>query len=68
MNWALRLEFEPRDFWVGLYWNNGPAQKFDFDGTVGRHGGRNALVTDYERVDVYLCLVPCWPVHVWSYL
>lgn len=37
--------FEPRDLWVGVYWD---------------HNACNSVVV----VDVYVCLLPMFPVHV----
>lgn len=38
-----RIKFEPRDLWVGVYWDR-------------RHHP--------PELDVYVCLVPCFPLHV----
>lgn len=40
--WHLRLQWEPRDCWIGLYWTRA---------TYSTH--------------VYICLLPCFPLHVW---
>ena len=42
--WNLKLKFEPRDVWIGLYWNYNA-------------GPPNEL-------DLYLCLVPFFPLHL----
>jgi hypothetical protein len=45
MTWRLHVVFEPRDCWVGIYWDR-------WRGTFS-HGW-----------DVYLCIVPCLPIHL----
>lgn len=44
-SWELLLE--PRDLWVGVYWD-----------TCG---------FTHIRTDIYVCLLPCLPIHVWTY-
>lgn len=44
---SIRLKFEPRDLWIGIYWDRPPRT---YCWTV--------------RLDVYACLVPCFPVHL----
>jgi hypothetical protein len=44
------LKFEPRDLWVGVYWNVTGAQELP-----------NPLK---RRIDVYICLVPMLPIHI----
>ena len=43
----IRLQFEPRDLWVGVYWNK---HLFGW--------------TDIT-VHVYVCILPCLPIHIW---
>ncbi len=49
------MEFEPRDLWVGAYWNRSPAY-------AGQDATAMYLRWEY---DLYLCLIPTLPVHVW---
>ena len=42
------LEFEPRDCWIGVYWN---------------HPERDLSVHP-EEFDVWICLVPMIPLHL----
>lgn len=45
----IRVKFEPRDLWIGVYWNV-------------TH--RDLLPSPlWWRIDVYICLVPCLPIH-----
>lgn len=37
----IRLKWERRDLWVGIYWT-----------------------TDIDTAHVYICLVPCLPIHI----
>lgn len=43
--------WEPRDLWVGVYWNRS---------WVARDAQGNRFV----RWDVYVCLVPCFPIRM----
>jgi hypothetical protein len=49
-NW-ITLRFEPRDLWVGVFWDVRPASY----GTAVGHVSAD--------LHVYVCLVPCFPVH-----
>jgi hypothetical protein len=48
----IALEFKLADFWVGLFWQTKPANYHTIDGRVS------------AELHVYICLVPCLPVHV----
>lgn len=41
------IKFEPRDLWVGVYW--------DREQVPGPH---------YDITHVYICLIPCFPIHL----
>jgi hypothetical protein len=49
-----RIEFKLEDFWVGAFWKRATTVQYD---TVpyGRTG---------SRVDVWVCIVPCFPLHL----
>jgi len=47
----IKFEFKIRDMWIGIYWTYG------------------TIVLVYERksyvqYDIWLCLVPCFPIHL----
>jgi len=44
----MRLLFEPRDLWIGVYWT--PTSR------------TTTLNTDRQHYRIYICLVPCFPI------
>jgi hypothetical protein len=57
MKLRLRVEFEPRDLWVGVYWRR-----------TAVYAGRDAVAMYWRwDYDLYLCLLPTLPIHLrWS--
>lgn len=49
----VRLEFVPRDVWVGAYWR--------------RDTARDNAPFAFDSYDLWLCLLPCLPLHVTWY-
>lgn len=49
---ALNVRFEPRDLWVGAYWQVDPITEY----------GTNVAVQE-EWWHLYLCIVPLLPIH-----
>lgn len=47
--------WEPRDAWVGFYWN---VDK------VKRYSERSRRWNDDRRMNLYVCLVPCLPIRI----
>jgi hypothetical protein len=45
--WFLRVEFRPRELWIGAHWKRGWCGIF----SLGR------------SLDVYVCLLPMLPIH-----
>ena len=52
MRWRVRVYWEPRDCWIGVYWDRKPT-----------HDIRKLFVWD-----VYICLVPCIPIRIYQEL
>lgn len=46
----VRIEFEPRDVWIGLFWCK---KRVHVAGFKMR-----------EDLHLYLCLIPCFPIHI----
>jgi hypothetical protein len=54
MSLTVHLEFQPRDLWIGVYYEQ-------------RHNDQHALVLPDPVViewHVWICLVPCLPIHL----
>lgn len=52
---AVHVEYKPEDLWLGLFWRS----------TVHRVCYRGRYFGErIARLDFYLCLVPCVPLHV----
>jgi hypothetical protein len=47
--WRIRAFFEPRDIWVGVFW----------DRPVSYGDGGQPLV---RHLKIYVCLLPCLPI------
>lgn len=45
------LTFDPRDLWIGIYWDR---KRF-----IYRPTSKTITTTD-----VYVCVVPCFPIHL----
>ena len=50
--WWIEVLLEPRDCWVGVFWIRKPAHAATDNGAVT------------EALHVYICLVPCVPIHL----
>ncbi len=42
--------WEPRDIWIGMYWDLGWINQ--------------SVNTSVRRLDVYVCLIPCFPIRL----
>lgn len=47
--WSLRLEFKLQDCWIGAYWKSSSY----FDECAGQ-------INDF---DLWVCVLPCFPIH-----
>lgn len=53
----IRLEFKPQDCWIGAFWKQGvEADGFEWRGATYR-----------PRTDVWICVLPMLPIHIWWY-
>lgn len=52
-HFQLTLEFKPQDLWLGVYWNRG-----------SRHSASSSGIQHVSVTDVWVCLLPCLPIHV----
>ena len=48
--WFLKVSFEPRDIWIGLYWKKYPM-------IVG---------TKPDTWDIYICIIPMLPIRIYQ--
>lgn len=47
------IKFEKKDLWVGIYWN-----------VTTQETVVDSMTMQIQRyLDIYLCLVPCLPIH-----
>ena len=46
----VRLEFKRQDLWIGMYW---------------RKTKVNLPLHQLLRWDFWICVVPCFPLHIW---
>ncbi len=47
--WRFDAKWEPRDLWIGVYWNN--------------ETGMNSMGWGWSwALDLYVCIIPCLPI------
>jgi hypothetical protein len=54
----IKLEFKLQDMWIGAYWETKEHPS---------KGQDPVLRGCYKRVDIWICLLPTVPVHIWFY-
>lgn len=55
---TLRFEFKLADCWIGLFWRRST------ENWIKPPKDRMATVTTRPRLDVWICLLPCLPLHM----
>jgi hypothetical protein len=58
-NVAMRFEFKIQDSWVGVFWKRSLDEEVEVADTQ-----REAVLVTAPRLDVWLCLVPWFPLHI----
>lgn len=44
------VEFKPQDLWVGVFWKT--------------HGHERDFASKWHHCDIWICLIPCVPIHI----
>lgn len=52
LKWAVKCYFEPRDIWLGVYWDRKP----------------KTADPRLRWWDIYICLIPCFPIRFFQYI
>jgi hypothetical protein len=52
VSWHWKLMFEPRDIWIGLFW--------DYQAECGQ------TVWCFRTLHLYICIVPCLVLKIWQ--
>jgi hypothetical protein len=53
----LRLEFKLADMWIGVFWRKSKM--------CIPQGAPSYTFPICDVVEVWICLVPCFPIHIW---
>jgi len=52
----IRIEFKLQDFWIGIFWKT--------ERDLYESNPRTHQSTDRITTDIWICLVPCFPIHI----
>ncbi len=55
------VEFKPQDCWVGVFWRRSVVRR-EHRPKEGRKG--RLFVVSCPRLDVWICVLPCLPMHI----
>ena len=56
----IKIKFEPRDVWIGLYWNIEKWAKYEF--VNGRD--EETMTGQHHLLRLYFCIIPLFPIIV----
>jgi hypothetical protein len=72
--WMVAIEWKLPDLWLGAYWDRrySTGIEADFDRPSRRYrramrrtvAPNTTLFSSVERTDVWVCIVPCLPIHI----
>lgn len=66
----ISIEWKLQDFWVGAFWKITPLRLVcycgDYCDTHNHFSGHGAVPMDQpsKQVDIWICAIPCLPIHI----
>lgn len=63
----IRLEFKPQDLWVGVFWKRPHDEPVCHCGDAKHGDGCGHPFTPIQvpdLLDIWICLVPCFPINI----
>ena len=75
MSWKFGVSFKPQDFWIGAYWTrtscygcggsgDEPNSEEMYAASWMDCGVCGGTGEGYPKTDVWICIIPCFPIHV----